>query len=113
VRIIPLSEKFNKYAEKIAEEIEGHRIRVDIDDRRETVEKKIRDAELEWIPYSLVIGEKEIKSKKLSVRERESGKVKSSTLDALVKKIKKQIEEKPFKESSLPKKLSQRPSFVG
>jgi threonyl-tRNA synthetase len=113
VRVIPISEKFNKDAERIAEEIERNQIRVDIDDRRETVDKKIRYAELEWIPYSLVIGEKEIKSKKISVRERKTGKIKTLNLKELIEEIKEEIKDKPFKQLSLPKLLSQRPIFVG
>ncbi|MEM7821604.1 MAG: threonine--tRNA ligase [Candidatus Aenigmatarchaeota archaeon] len=113
VRIIPLSDKFIKASEKIAEEIEKNEIRVDIDDRRETVEKKIRDAELEWVPYSLVIGPKEIKSKKLAVRIREKGKIKQMKLEQLIKEIKNKIKDKPFKKLPLPKLLSKRPIFVG
>jgi threonyl-tRNA synthetase len=113
IRIIPLSDKFIKASEKIAEEIEKNQIRVDIDDRRETVDKKIRDAELEWVPYSLVIGPKEIKSKKLAVRIREIGKIKQMKLEQLVKEIKDEIKGKPFKQLPLPRLLSQRPIFVG
>jgi threonyl-tRNA synthetase len=113
VRIIPLSDKYVKNSEKIAEEIEKNQIRIDIDDRRETVEKKIRDAELEWVPYILVIGPKEIKSKKLAVRIRETGKIKQMKTEQLVKEIKDKVKDKPFKSLSLPKLLSQRPIFVG
>lgn len=113
VRIIPLSDKYIKVSEKILEKIEENQVRIDIDDRKETVEKKIRDAELEWVPYILVIGPKELKSKKLSVRIREIGKIKQMKLEELINKIKKEVEDKPFKKLSLPKLLSQRPIFVG
>jgi threonyl-tRNA synthetase len=113
VRVIPLSDKYFKESKKIAEQIEKNKIRVDIDDRRETVEKKIRDAELEWIPYVLVVGPKELKSKKFAVRIREEGKIKEMKLEELIKKIKKKIEGKPFKKLSLPKLISKRPSFTG
>lgn len=113
VRIIPLSDKFTKHAEKLLDEIERNQIRVDIDDRDETMQKKIRDAELEWIPYSIVIGPKEVKSKKLAVRIREIGKVKQMKLNQLVKEIKKEVKDKPFKQLPLPKLLSKRPIFVG
>jgi len=118
VRIIPLSDKFVEESEKIAEEIEKNQIRVDIDDRRETVDKKIRYAELEWCPYVLVIGPKEIKSKKLSVRIRELGKIKNKIpikqmkSEKLIKEIEEKIKDKTFKPLSLPKLLSQRPIFV-
>jgi threonyl-tRNA synthetase len=113
VRIIPLSDKYLKESKKFAEHIEKNMIRVDIDDRRETVEKKIRDAELEWIPYVLVIGSKELKSKKFAVRIREIGKIKKMKLEELIKKIKKKIERKPFKKLPLPKLISKRPLFTG
>jgi len=113
VRLIPLSEKFTQATKKIADEIEKENIRVDIDDRSDTVQKKIRDAELEWINYILVVGPKEIKSKKLSVRNRKTGKIKLVKLEKLVKEIKDEIKNKPFKKLSLPKLLSLRPIFVG
>ena len=113
VRVIPLSDKYLEDAKKIAEAIEQNRIRVDLDDRSETVEKKIRDAELEWIPYILVVGPKEIETKELAVRIREKGKIERMKLDSLVKEIREKTEDKPFKLLSLPKLLSKRPIFVG
>jgi threonyl-tRNA synthetase len=113
VRLIPLSEKFVQATKKIADEIEKENIRVDVDDRSDTVQKKIRDAELEWINYILVFGPKEIKSKKLSVRDRKTGKIKEMKLEQLIKEIKEEIKDKPFKKLSLSKLLSVRPIFVG
>ncbi len=113
VRLIPLSEKFTEEAIKFADEIEKENVRVDIDDRSDTVQKKIRDAELEWVPYILIIGPKEIKSKKLSVRMRETGKIKEMKLEQLVNEIKDEVKDKPFRKLSLPKLLSERPIFVG
>jgi threonyl-tRNA synthetase len=113
VRVIPLSDKYLRISEKIAKEIEKNKIRVDIDDRRETVEKKIRDAELEWVPFIVVVGKKEVKSKKISVRIRESGKIKEMKVEKLVELVKSLTKDKPFKPLSLPKLLSNRPIFVG
>jgi len=92
VRVIPLSDKFIDHAKKVANEIKQKSIRVDIDDRKETVEKKIRDAELEWVPYILVIGPKELESKKLSVRIRKTGKVEQMKQEDLTNKIKKEVD---------------------
>ncbi len=111
VRLIPLSDKFAKHADKIAKQIEKGNVRVDIDDRKDTVPKKIRSAELEWIPYIIVIGEREIKSKKLALRNRKTGKTTKINATALVKKIQKETKDKPFKKLNLPRKLSNRPSF--
>lgn len=111
VRLIPLSEKFEEYVEKIANEIENNKIRVDIDDRIESVQKRIRQSELEWIPFVIVIGEKEIESNNISLRERSTGKNSNIKLDILISKIKENIKNKPFRKLNLPRKLSNRPNF--
>ncbi len=111
VRICPVADRHLKHCEKIAKEIEKENIRVDIDDRTETVGKKISQSEKEWIPYVIVIGDKEEKSEKLPVRVRETGKVTEMSIQELVKEIKEKTKEKPFKKLSLPKYLSKRPIF--
>jgi threonyl-tRNA synthetase len=113
VRVIPVSEKHHKFSEEIADEIEKENIRVDIDDRNFTVEKKIRAAELEWVPIICVVGPKEIKNKILTVRFREMKKIEEMKIESLIKKIKEETSNKPFKLLSLPKLLSRRPIFVG
>lgn len=113
IRICPVNDKFVKFAEELAERFEKDRLRVDIDDRAETVEKKIRDAEMEWIPLIIVVGEKEKKSGKLAVRFRETGKVEQMEVDDVLKWAKSKIEGKPFKTLSLPKMLTKRPIFFG
>ena len=113
VRLIPLSEKHIKDAEKIADDLEKGCIRVDIDDRNDTVDKKIRNAELEWIEYILVIGPKEIKSKTLSVRNREKKGIRKIKLENLIKEIGEKVKGKPFKPLSMPRLVSKRPIFVG
>jgi threonyl-tRNA synthetase len=115
LRLIPVSLEFNEYAERIAEKFEG--VRVDIDDRDVTVGKKIREASMEWIPYVAVIGEKEVRSGKLSVTIRSKSSIKSPkivemTPEELEKKIKEECRGFPFKPLPLPKKLSSRPKFV-
>ena len=111
VRLIPLSEKFSKEVEKMSLELEKNDIRVDIDDRDDSVPKKVRTAELEWVPYIVVIGEKEIKSKKIALRDRATGKNSNVKLSDLIKKVNDQTEGKPFRKLNLPKKLSNRPAF--
>lgn len=112
VRIVPVSEKHTKFAEKIAKKIEKENMRVDIDDRNLTVQKKIRYSELEWTPYTIVVGDKEIKSKNFPVRIRESGEVKKMKIDKFIKLVRKEVEGKPFRNLSLPKFLTKRPKFV-
>jgi threonyl-tRNA synthetase len=93
-------------------ELEKNNIRADLDDRVEKIEKKVRDAEMEWIPFIVVIGKKEKESGKLAVRIRETGKIENITLEELIERIKKQTEKYPFRPLSLPKLLTKRPKFV-
>ena len=111
VRIIPVSERFIGDAEKIMKEIESHQIRVDLDDRPITMQKKVREAETEWINYVLVIGQKEISSSIMPVRDRKARKIRRMQLQELIDEIKEKTKGKPFKPSTLPKLLSKRPQF--
>jgi len=111
VRLCPLNETFNKLCEKIAADLEREGVRVDVDDRVESVQKKIRDAEIEWVPLIVVVGDKEKKSKKLAVRFRKTAKVKAMTTAQLLSAIKKETKGLPTRPLSLPKLLSRRPKF--
>jgi threonyl-tRNA synthetase len=114
VRLIPLSDKYIDKVEEIAKTVEAQSIRVDIDDSASTLQKKIREAEQEWIPYIVVIGEKEVESGKLSVRDREvKGTQQTLTTEELVAKIMQKTVGKPFKPLPLPRNLSKRPIFCG
>ncbi len=112
VRIIPLKEEFYKYCEELADKLSQNDIRVDIDDRNESVGKRIRESETEWIQYSLVIGEKEVGKPNLSVRDRKTGDVKEISLDDFVDVIKDQTKDKPFTKLNLPRHLSKRPQIM-
>ncbi len=109
VRIIPVSEGQKKDAEKIMRELDKGRLRVDFDDRDETLGKKIREAQKEWVPYIAVVGDREVKEGKLSVDVRKTGEKKMMTLEELKKEIEKINEGKPFAKLSLPRLLSMRP----
>ncbi|MCL5876940.1 MAG: threonine--tRNA ligase [Candidatus Bathyarchaeota archaeon] len=114
VRLIPISDRFLDKVEQLAQQIAARCIRVDIDDSASTLQKKIREAEQEWVPYIIVVGEKEIESGTLSVRDREQkGKQENMTADQLITKISEKIAGKPFKPLPLPLYLSKRPSFHG
>ena len=114
VRLVPISDKYLDKVEEIAQKIEACCIRVDIDDTASTLQKKIREAEQEWVPYIVVIGEKEVESGNLSVRERElKGAQQNMTAEELVAKIQPKIAGKPFKAIPLPRSLSKRPQFHG
>jgi threonyl-tRNA synthetase len=86
---------------------------VDIDDRALTLQKKVREAEMEWTPYIIVVGKREIDSGMIPVRDRATGKVRSVKLNQLMSEIEKTTFNKPFKALPLPKYLSKRPQFHG
>ena len=70
VRIITVSDDQNEYAEKVLDIINGEEFRADFDDREETVGKKIRQSEIDWIPYTIIIGKKEQQNQTISIRKR-------------------------------------------
>ncbi|MDD4324963.1 MAG: threonine--tRNA ligase [Candidatus Bathyarchaeota archaeon] len=114
VRLIPISDKFLDQVEVLAKQVESHCIRVDIDDSASTLQKKIREAEQEWVPYIIVVGEKEINSGLLSVRIREvKGSQQQMTVDNLISKVTEKIAGKPYKPLPLPMYISKRPQFHG
>ena len=115
VRIIPVSkDKHLEYSLKIADELLAkNRIRTDIDDRDESVAKRIRDAESEWIHYILVTGDNEIQNQNLTVRDRQhKGGQALMTLEEFIKKISTQLQGKPYIPLNLPKNLSDRPQIM-
>jgi len=112
VRVVPVSSEYLEEALRIAGEIEKAEIRVDVDDREESVPRKIRDAEVEWIPFIVVVGEKEVKEGILSVRIRERREAVAMRLDELVELISKECADKPKAKLWLPKRLSLRPKFI-
>ena len=87
VVVLPVGERYNDYAHRVAKELEQHDIRVLVDDRNEKIGRKIRDNELKRIPYMLVVGEKEQESNSVSVRkqgEGDKGVMEISTFAALL-----------------------------
>jgi threonyl-tRNA synthetase len=112
VRLCPMNDDLVKYSEGVMEELEKNCVRADIDDRVERIEKKIRDSEMEWVPFTVVLGAREKETGKLAVRIRETGKIENITLEELVSRIRKETERYPFKLLSLPKFLTKRPRFV-
>lgn len=111
VRIIPVNQEHIVYCEKVLAELTENQIRADIDDRDETVGKKIRESETEWIRYTIVIGDKEVNSDKLIVRDRNEGKQREITLHDLINEVKTQTRNKPYLPLNLPLRLSSRPQI--
>ena len=110
-RVIPVSDKFVAEADRIADQLSEACVRADVDDRALTMQKKVREAEMEWINYVLVIGQKEIDSGTLAVRDRERKEIRKISLQELIKEINEKTAGKPFRSLALPKKLSSRPQF--
>jgi len=92
--ILPISDKFNDYGNKIMKELRRKGIKVELDDRSEKIGYKIREAQLQQIPYMLVIGEKEENEGKVSVRSREKGDTGAIKVEEFVDMVTKEIEEK-------------------
>ncbi len=111
VRVIPVKDEFLSECQKMASILQG---RVDIDDRDLSISKRIRDAEKEWVPLIIVVGERECKEKIYTPRYRMplQGK-KECTLPELQKYIQSQIDEYPMAPLPLPVHLSKRPRFRG
>jgi threonyl-tRNA synthetase len=109
VRLCPLSDEYIKDCIEFASALKD--VRVDIDDRAETVQRKVRDAELEWVPIILVVGSRERETKVFNARLRETGKMESMPINELSEYVKKRTEGRPSRPIGLPIMLSTRPSF--
>jgi threonyl-tRNA synthetase len=93
VKILPISDRFNEYAKSVSKVLENHDIRALVDERSEKVGKKIRDAELEKIPYMLILGENEAKEGTVSVRKQGEGDVGGMSVEAFAELIQTEIAE--------------------
>ncbi len=91
VMILPISEKYNYFAKKVCELLENYEIRAFIDDRNETIGKKIRENELKRVPFLLIVGEKEEASNSVSVRKRGGEDRGTMSVEAFAKYIKEEI----------------------
>ena len=91
--VLPISEKFNDYAEKVVKELDKYDIRAIIDDRNEKIGKKIRDNELKRIPYLLIVGEKEVQNEEISVRKQGEGDKGSQKITTFAENFAREIEE--------------------
>jgi threonyl-tRNA synthetase len=78
--VLPVSDRFNDYARAVRDELRADGVRVELDDRNESVGRKIREAELRKLPYMLIVGEREQQEGTVSVREHRGGDTGASTL---------------------------------
>lgn len=94
VKILPISDKFQDYAKEVLQKLKNADIRAEIDDRNEKIGKKIRDTELQKVPYMLVVGEKEATEKKVSVRRQGKGDLGAKFVEEFLQEVVVEIKER-------------------
>ena len=91
VKVLPISDKHLEYANKVKEALQDKEVRVEVDDRAEKIGYKIREAQLQKVPYMLVVGDKEQEAGEVGVRNRKDGDVGAMKLEDFVEKIDEEI----------------------
>ena len=94
VKILPITDNQHEYAYKVREMLEEKGIRVEVDDRNEKTGYKIREAQLQKVPYMLIVGEKEVEENTISIRSREEGDIGTKTVEEFAKEILEKIKNK-------------------
>ncbi|MDP3563050.1 MAG: threonine--tRNA ligase [Methanoregula sp.] len=117
VRVVPVTEKHIAFAEELAKTINAAQVRCDIDDRNETMGKKVREAGMDWVPYVIVVGDEEVASKMLTVTVRKKSQPNKQfkeqlTIEALIAAVKKDTEDKPFRPLYTSRKLSLKARYI-
>ena len=97
VKVLTITDRANEYAKKIAESLDAQDYRVEIDDRNEKIGKKIREATLMKIPYMLVVGDRDIENKTVSVRTRAGEDLGAMSLEAFHDLLKEEVDTKAIK----------------
>ena len=90
-KILPISDKHLEYAKKVSKELEEKGIRTEIDERAEKIGYKIREAQLQKVPYMLIVGDKEEQEGKIGVRDRKQGDIGSMSLDEFENKVQEEV----------------------
>jgi len=111
VRLIPLRPEFIDFARQIATQLGQNSVRADIDDRDESVDKRVREAELNWIPYVAVVGRREVEGKTIAIRRRSDGKQYNATNSDLLREISVLTTGFPRMPLKLPVLISERPGY--
>ena len=113
VRIIPVGDKHKEVARSVFQKLDARQVRADMDDRDEPLGKKIRDAQMEWVPFIVVVGDKEAASGRLAVSVRQRNEKADMKLDMSAEELAAEVERlnpgMPFEKLSLPYELSKRP----
>jgi threonyl-tRNA synthetase len=109
IRLLPVSDLYLNKSRQIAHQLEKEHIRAGIDDRPETVGKKVRDSRKDWVGYDCVIGEKEVAGAPLRIFNRELNETREMELYRLISEIKSKLSGKPFRRLYFPREVSKRP----
>jgi len=117
VRVVPVTEKHIAFAEELVKTINAAQVRCDIDDRNETMGKKVREAGMDWVPYVIVIGDEEVASKKLTVTIRKKSQPNKPfkeqlSVDALIAAVHNDTKGMPFRPLYTPRKLSLKARYI-
>ncbi|HME86843.1 MAG TPA: threonine--tRNA ligase [Candidatus Nanoarchaeia archaeon] len=97
VKILPIADRHNEYAQKVAQAMQSADIRVEVDTKAESTPKKVRDAQLEQVNYILVVGDKEVESNTVNVRTRDNIVHGEKKVDAFMKEILDEVNQKAIK----------------
>ena len=98
VKVLPISDKYMDYANKVLDELNAAGVRAEVDSRAEKIGYKIREAQMQKIPYMLVVGEKEQKADLVSVRSRFAGDEGQKNLETFIADIQKEIADRVKRE---------------
>jgi len=117
VRVVPVAERHGSFAAEVMEKINSSGVRCDLDDREESVGKKVREAGMDWVPYVVVIGDEEVAGKKLTVTIRKKSQPnkphkEEMTAETLVGSVKKDTEGMPFRPLYTPRRLSKKARYI-
>ncbi|WP_128476202.1 threonine--tRNA ligase [Halorussus pelagicus] len=115
VRFVPVGDEHGDYCDALADDLRSSGIRADVDERDETVGKRIATAESDWVPYYVVVGDREVETddEQLAVTVRGEGEERELTFGELESAVLADIGDSPKKRRYLPKRVSKRPSFAG
>jgi threonyl-tRNA synthetase len=114
VRFIPVNpDEHLDYCDELADQLEEAEIRVDIDDRDESVGKRIAEAETDWVPYYIVVGGNEIEGDTLGVNVRAEDEERDMTLGELEETVREDVADLPQKARYLPRYVDDHPKFTG
>ena len=114
VRFIPVNPDAHlEYCEGLVDELEAAGVRVDVDDRDESVGRRIAGAETDWVPYYVVVGDDEISGDRLGVNVRADGDERDTTLEELRQMVHEDVGDLPQRPRYLPRRVSDHPNFTG